>query len=53
MDLLKKGMPLEEVSKLVGHTSIKTTEESYAKWVQSRQNRPDDLVMGTWKEKLA
>jgi integrase/recombinase XerD len=53
VDLLRKGVPLEEVSKLLGHKSIKTTEESYAKWVQSRQNRLDDLVIGTWKEKLA
>jgi integrase/recombinase XerD len=46
--LLKKGVPLEEVSKLLGHTSIKTTEKSYAPWVESRQNRLDDLVVGTW-----
>jgi site-specific recombinase XerD len=39
VDLLKKGVPLEEVSKLLGHKSIKTTEESYAKWVQARQDR--------------
>jgi len=47
--LLDKGVPLEEVSKLLGHTSIKTTEKSYAPWVKSRQNRLDDLVVGTWK----
>jgi integrase/recombinase XerD len=46
--LLKRGVPLEEVSKLLGHTSIKTTEKSYAPWVESRQNRLDDLVVGTW-----
>jgi integrase/recombinase XerD len=46
--LLKKGVPLEEVSKLLGHTSIKTTEKSYSPWVESRQNRLDDLVVGTW-----
>lgn len=46
--LLRKGVPLEEVSKLLGHTSIKTTEKSYAPWVESRQNRLDDLVVGTW-----
>jgi integrase/recombinase XerD len=46
--LLKKGVPLEEVSKLLGHTSIKTTEKSYAPWVESRQNRLDDLVVGTY-----
>src|SRR5204862_192025 len=34
VSLLEKGVPLEEVSKLLGHESIKTTEKSYAKWVQ-------------------
>ncbi|HST09743.1 MAG TPA: tyrosine-type recombinase/integrase [Terriglobales bacterium] len=48
VDLLQKGVPLEEVSKLLGHESIKTTEKSYAKWVKGRQDRLDALVMGTW-----
>jgi integrase len=47
-DLLTKGVPLEEVSKLLGHKSIKTTEKHYAAWVQGRQDRADALVMGTW-----
>jgi integrase len=49
VDLLQKGVPLEEVSKLLGHTSIKTTEKHYAKWVKGRQDRLDTLVTGTWK----
>jgi integrase/recombinase XerD len=51
VDLLNHGVPLEEVSKLLGHKSIKTTEKSYAPWVKSRQDRADDLVVGTWKRK--
>jgi integrase len=39
---------MEEVSKLLGHTSIKTTEKHYAKWVKSRQDRLDALVTATW-----
>jgi len=49
VDLLQKGVPLEEVSKLLGHESIKTTERSYAKWVKARQDRLNRLVVGTWK----
>lgn len=49
--LLQKGVPLEEVSKLLGHESIKTTEKHYAKWVKSRQDRLDMLVTATWKPK--
>lgn len=48
VDLLEKGVPLEEVSKLLGHESIRTTERSYAKWVKARQDRLDSLVIGTW-----
>lgn len=48
VDLLQKGVPMEEVSKLLGHESIRTTEKSYAKWVKGRQDRLDSLVVGTW-----
>jgi integrase/recombinase XerD len=50
VDLLEKGVPLEEVSKLLGHESIKTTEKYYAKWVKGRQDRLDALVVGTWHQ---
>lgn len=49
VDLLEKGVPLEEVSKLLGHESIRTTERHYAKWVKGRQDRLDQLVTATWK----
>jgi integrase/recombinase XerD len=48
VDLLSKGVPMEEVSRLLGHTSIRTTEHSYAKWSKGRQDRLDTLVTGTW-----
>lgn len=51
VDLLSKGVPLEEVSKLLGHKSIITTERHYARWVKGRQDRLDDLVTGTWGKK--
>jgi integrase len=46
--LLENGVPMEEVSKAMGHTSIRTTEKHYAKWAQGRQDRLDTLVKGTW-----
>jgi integrase/recombinase XerD len=49
VDLLQQGVPLEDVSKLLGHRSIKTTEEAYAAWVKGRQDRLDRLVTATWK----
>jgi integrase/recombinase XerD len=51
VDLLEKGVPLEEVSKLLGHESIKTTERHYSKWMKGRQDRLDNLVTATWKVK--
>lgn len=50
VELLQNGVPLEEVSKLLGHESIKTTELSYAKWVKGRQDRLNSLVTATWKK---
>lgn len=49
--LLEKGVPMEEVSKALGHESIKTTEKYYAKWDRGRQNRLDSLIQGTWGSK--
>lgn len=46
--LLESGTPLEEVSALLGHTSIKTTEKHYAPWVRSRQVSLIRNVMRTW-----
>jgi len=51
VDLLQKGVPLEEVSRLMGHESIRTTEKSYARWVKARQDRLDELVTATWEGK--
>ena len=35
--LLAAGVPIETVSTLLGHSSIRITERHYAPWVQSRQ----------------
>lgn len=51
VDLLENGVPMEEVSRLLGHTSIRTTEKHYAKWSKGRQDRVDSLVTGTWDKK--
>ena len=51
VDLLQNGVPLEEVSKLLGHESIKTTERHYAKWVKGRQDRLDNLVTAVWAKR--
>jgi integrase len=37
VELLKNGVPMEEVSIMLGHSSIRITEKHYASWVQARQ----------------
>ena len=48
VSLLLKGIPLQTVSVLLGHTSIKTTEKHYAPWVKSRQLELEKAVKATW-----
>jgi len=45
---LTKGVPLETVSILLGHSSIRITEKHYAPWVKSRQDMLEAVVMKTW-----
>ncbi len=47
---LRRACPWEEVSKLRGHNSIKTTEKSYSQWVKTRQDRLNSLVTATWNK---
>jgi len=48
VSLLVKGVSLESVSKLLGHTSIKVTERHYAPWVKARQDQLESDVKRTW-----
>ncbi len=47
-ELLLSGASLEEVSKLLGHRSIRITERHYAPWVRERQARLDANVERSW-----
>lgn len=48
VDLLGKGIPIGEVSKMLGHESVTTTEKHYAQWAKGRQDRITKLVTATW-----
>ena len=48
VDLLSKGVPLQTVSILLGHTSIRTTERHYAPFVKASQDALEVAVRATW-----
>ena len=48
VDLLSKGVSLETVSRLLGHTSIKTTQKHYAPFVKASQDALEAAVKLTW-----
>jgi len=48
VEWLNAGIPLEDVSRLFGHASVRTTERHFAPWVKSRQDRLDVLIAAPW-----
>jgi site-specific recombinase XerD len=47
--LLERGIPLERVSILLGHQSVRVTEKHYNPWVKSRQEQLEADVQDAWK----
>ena len=45
VELLSKNVPIEDVSTLLGHSSIATTERHYAAWNKARRNRLVRITM--------
>jgi integrase/recombinase XerD len=52
LDPSSAGVPIERVSVLLGHTSIKVTEKYYAPWVRARPEQLESDVRRT-RERLA
>jgi len=50
VELLLAGVPIERVSILLGHESVRTTEKHYAPWVKSRQEQLEADVARTWQQ---
>lgn len=46
--LLLAGVPIERVSILLGHSSVKITERHYSPWVRSRQQQLEADVQKAW-----
>jgi integrase len=48
-DLLSRGIPIEDVSVLLGHKSVRITEAYYSHWVKARRERLEERVRELWK----
>jgi site-specific recombinase XerD len=48
VELLLAGVPLERVSMLLGHQSVRITEKHYSPWVAARQEQLESDVRRTW-----
>jgi integrase/recombinase XerD len=49
VELLLAGVPIERVSILLGHQSVRVTERHYNPWVRSRQEQLEADVASAWK----
>lgn len=48
VEMLLAGVPIDQVSILLGHSSVKITEKHYAPWVAARQRQLEDSVKRAW-----
>jgi integrase/recombinase XerD len=49
VELLLAGVPIERVSILLGHQSVRITEKHYNPWVRARQEQLEADVARTWE----
>lgn len=50
VEMLLAGVPMEQVSILLGHKSVKITEKHYAPWVKARQEQLAANVRKAWNQ---
>jgi integrase/recombinase XerD len=48
VELLLAGVRIEQVSKLLGHKTVRTTERYYSAWVKERQRKLEAEVKQAW-----
>lgn len=48
VEMLLAGVSLQEVSVLLGHSSVKITEKHYKPWVKARQEQLQQSVRKPW-----
>jgi integrase/recombinase XerD len=50
VELLLAGVPLERVSVLLGHQSVRITERHYSPWVRARQEQLEQDLKRVWEQ---
>lgn len=50
VELLLAGTPIERISVLLGHSSVKVTQRHYAPWIQERQAQAEADVARAWRD---
>jgi len=50
VELLNKGVPIDRVSLLLGHSSVKVTEKHYAPFVKERQQQLEVYARMAWED---
>ena len=48
VEMLLAGVPIDQVSMLLGHASVKITEKHYSPWVKARQDQLAASVRNAW-----
>jgi integrase len=50
VELLNRGVPIDRVSLLLGHSSVKVTEKHYAPFVKERQQQLEIYARLAWDD---
>jgi integrase/recombinase XerD len=48
VEMLLAGVPIDQVSMLLGHSSVRITEKHYSPWVKARQDQLASSVRNAW-----
>jgi integrase len=49
VEMLLAGVPIDRVSILLGHASVRVTEKHYSPWVRARQDQLEKSVQSAWE----
>ena len=50
VEMLLACVPLEDVSRMLTHSSIRTTEKHYAPWVKARRRQLEDKAVAAMRK---